>query len=388
MCSAERWDAVLDKYHLRKVQEVRVRCWYKNRGCRWEGEINDLGGHAGTCENQWWECEYCGLKCNFEEGEGQHWPVCLKFPQPCPNGCEVGSVERCGMEQHHSVCSLEPVACEMKEFGCSVVLPRKELVTHMRQSELQHLTAMTALNLRLTRQLQQDSAERDRKFEKLQQEMAHQKEEITALQAIDCTISAAVARMECEVIGNISEQQRLLRTVSADVSEQKSQIEKLNNESSYISSSMDKYIVREVLAGIVSCSGTEVFTFDDYAHFKCGGKMFSAPFYTHQHGYKLRLLICYYADDIGASLCLMKGESDNRLLWPVSIRVRLSVLNQRGDFRHVMKGETCTWGKMEIGEEREIDANLMKYATLERQLDSIQFMVNDCLSFKVTVTVL
>ena len=47
------------------------------------------------------------------------------------------------MEQHHSECSLEPVACEMKEFGCSVVVPRKELARHMRESELQHLTTMT-----------------------------------------------------------------------------------------------------------------------------------------------------------------------------------------------------------------------------------------------------
>ena len=74
------------------------------------------------------------------------------------------------MEQHHSVCPMEPVACEMKEFGCSVVVPRKELATHMKESELQHLTAMTMLNLRLTKQLQQDSTERDKKITQLQEE--------------------------------------------------------------------------------------------------------------------------------------------------------------------------------------------------------------------------
>ena len=72
------------------------------------------------------------------------------------------------------MCSLEPVACEMKEFGCSVVVPRKELAAHMRESELQHLTAMTVLNLHLSRQLQQDSTERDRKIAQLQQEMTDQ----------------------------------------------------------------------------------------------------------------------------------------------------------------------------------------------------------------------
>ena len=140
------------------------------------GEVNELTRHVDSCAKRPWECEYCGLKCMYGEGEGKHWPTCRKFPEPCPNGCEVGSVERCNVEQHRSVCSLEPAACEMKEFGCSAVVPRKELATHMRESELQHLTAMAVLNLRLSRQLQQDSTERDRKITRLQQDMAEQKQ--------------------------------------------------------------------------------------------------------------------------------------------------------------------------------------------------------------------
>ena len=148
ICNRERWDSVLDKYHRRRVHEVRVHCWYRDNGCEWEGELSELKKHSDSCERRLWECEHCGLKCLFEEGGKRHWCTCPKFPEPCPNnGCELGSVERCNMEQHRSVCSLEPVACEMKEFGCSVVVPRKEIATHMRESELQHLTAMTKLNL-------------------------------------------------------------------------------------------------------------------------------------------------------------------------------------------------------------------------------------------------
>ena len=171
MCNEQEWNVVLDKYHRRKVHEVRLRCPHKGSGCDWVGEVNELTRHADLCAKRPWGCEYCGLKCPYEEGEGKHWPTCRKFPEPCPNGCEVGSVERCNVEQHRSVCSLEPVACEMKEFGCSAVVPRKELATHMRESELQHLTAMAVLNLRLSRQLQQDSTERDRKIARLQQDM-------------------------------------------------------------------------------------------------------------------------------------------------------------------------------------------------------------------------
>ena len=176
MCNEQEWNAVLDKYHRRKVREVRVRCPHKGNGCDWVGEVNGLKLHADSCAKRPWGCKYCGLKCTYGEGEGKHWPTCRKFPEPCPNRCEVGSVERCNVEQHRSKCSLEPVACEMKGFGCSAVVPRKELATHMRESELQHLTAMAVLNLRLSRQLQQDSTERDRKITRLQQDMAEQKQ--------------------------------------------------------------------------------------------------------------------------------------------------------------------------------------------------------------------
>ena len=168
MCNGGSWNAVFDKYHRRKVHEMRVYCWHKGNGCEWVGELNSVAQHATSCEHGLWKCKYCGLRCEFVEGWEKHWPTCPKFPEPCPNSCEVGSVERCNMEQHRSECSLEPVACEMKEFGCSVVVPRKELARHMRESELQHLTAMTMLNLRLTRQLQQESIERDKKIAQLQ----------------------------------------------------------------------------------------------------------------------------------------------------------------------------------------------------------------------------
>ena len=116
------------------------------------------------------------LLTGLSGSEKGHIKVNRVDPPLVPNGCEVGSVERCNVEQHRSVCSLEPVCCEMKEFGCSAVVPRKDLATHMRESELQHLTGMVVLNLRLTRQLQQDLAEKDKKIAQLQQEMAEQKQ--------------------------------------------------------------------------------------------------------------------------------------------------------------------------------------------------------------------
>ena len=274
VCNGEQWSAVLDKYHRRRVHEVRVRCWNKDSGCGWVGEVNELRRHAVSCEKRLWECEYCGLKCTYGEGEGNHWPECLKFPEPCPNGCEVGSVERCGMEQHHSVCPLEPVACEMKEFGCSVVVPRKELATHMRESELQHLTAMTALNLRLTRQLHLESTERDRKIEQLQQEV-----------------------MELKIQG---------KKQNEDLVVVKDQIKKIHCISEHIEQHT------------AVCRGCVVLTFVNYNETKrkalsvwTAVESCSEKFYSCFPGYAFQLMIKYYSkrfNDIGAFLYLVEGE--------------------------------------------------------------------------------
>ena len=96
----------------------------------------------------------------------------------------------------------------MKELGCSVVVPRRELATHMRESELQHLTAMTALNLRLTRQLQQESAERDKKIEQLQQDTAALQAEMSAIVADTQT---RIESQKCELMTYIRKVEHTIR---------------------------------------------------------------------------------------------------------------------------------------------------------------------------------
>ena len=344
VCNSESWSAMLDKYHGRRVREVRVRCWNKDSGCGWVGEVNELKRHAVSCEKRPWECEYCGLKCTYDEGEGKHWPECPKFPEPCPNGCEVGSVERCGMEQHLSVCPLEPVACEMKEFGCSVVVPRRELATHMRESGLQHLTAMTTLNLRLTRQLQQESAERDKKIVQLQQDSAERDRKI----------------------------QEELKALAAVVKEE----------------------VKSCVKHIDTHTLCKVLEFRNYRYNKENADWdpvdsLSDKFYSHKGGYAFKLLIRYYGEeynDIGALLCLVEGENDDQLSWPVKVFVTLELLNQAGNNNHLQRCKALEFAEGKRGKKK-IDASLIKYAVLEKTGDNLKYLLNDRLKFRISVSV-
>ena len=416
MCNGQGWNVVLDKYHRRRVHEVRVRCPYKGSGCDWVGEVNGLKAHADSCAKRPWECEYCGLKCTYGEGEGKHWPTCRKFPEPCPNGCEVGSVERCNVEQHRSVCSLEPVACEMKEFGCSAVVPRKELATHMRESELQHLTAMAVLNLRLSRQLQQDSTERDRKITRLQQDMAEQKQEIAGLkqqQVKEITglkegqkregsqVKDAIAALsqqverEKETMTELQtktreemkkETKQLQTEMKTKMDEQKREVVELKAQVQAVQHTTQH--IEEHTAG--ACSFCKVFTFTNYGHYRgISGRseVYSDLFYSHHHGYKFKLNIDYIGSEIQAYLLLVTGEYDDQLHWPVEVKVQLEVLNQAGDHHHVER--TGSW-KLEMNQRDKhntIATSLMN-SDLEKKGDGVQYMMNDSLKFRVHLTAL
>ena len=366
LCNETGWSMMLDKFYRRRVHELRVRCPHRGSGCDWVGEVNGVERHADCCPKRAWECQYCGLKCTYGEGEGEHWPTCSKFPKPCPNGCEVGSVERCNVEQHRSVCSLEPVCCEMREFGCSAVVPRKDLATHMRESQFQHLTGMAVLNLQLTRQLQQDLAEKDKKIAQLQQEMAEQrqllKEEMT------------------------KQRQEMEKTMVEQKQETKKELAEMREGVQQICSTTQHIEVHT--AG--PCGLCKVFTFGEYSQCKSSGKEISnEPFYSHQNGYyKFSLHISYgWVWYIGARLYLLTGEYDDHLPWPVNVTVRLELLNQAGDHHHVERTKTWKWRRDRRGGYEAIDDRLMSYIDLEKRGDGVRYMMNNCLMFRLQLTV-
>ena len=387
MCNGEQWSAVLDKYHRRKVHEVRVRCWHKDNGCGWVGEMNGLKRHADSCELRPWECKYCGLKCTNGEGEGKHWPTCTKFPEPCPNSCEVVSVERCNMEQHRSVCSLEPVACEMKEFGCSVVVPRKKLATHMKESELQHLTAMTMLNLRLTKQLQQDSTERDKKIAQLQQEQkklqSQLQQEMIDQKKLQTEMKTEMKMKMDEIRTAITHEQKQMQAeINTRFDEHKRELKTDINRLEHTTHHIEQH---------TSGGACTVLTFTQYSKKKCSNCVVdSDPFFSHHHGYKFKLRIYYLSSlsVISALLYIINGEYDDQLNWPVEFKVQLELLNQNGDHHHVVRTENMKWNKDQRDTWGIIDDGLMKYLDLEKSSDGVQYMMNDCLKFRVHVTIL
>ena len=159
LCNEPKLVTVPDKFFKRKANEILIQCPHKASGCEWTGEVGRLKEHIRTYPKRRWMCQYCDLIATFDVGK-QHEERCLKYPVPCPNKCEIGSVSRV-VEKHHTECLLELVACEFADVGCSVKVARRDLQKHMKENQQQHLLSATLLNLKLTREA---IAERDRQL--------------------------------------------------------------------------------------------------------------------------------------------------------------------------------------------------------------------------------
>ena len=49
ICKEPKLNTLLDKFHRRRVCEVRVRCPHTASGCEWVGEVGELSSHTDTC---------------------------------------------------------------------------------------------------------------------------------------------------------------------------------------------------------------------------------------------------------------------------------------------------------------------------------------------------
>ena len=174
MCKDPSFPSVPNKHFKRKVEELKVRCFYERDGCKWEGELGNLDHHSKSCSKRPWQCQHCDFRGTYDNGTTDHLPNCTKYPEPCPNQCDIGTVPHCDMEKHLTECPLQLVECEFAQAGCQEKIPRQELSRHMEEGAQRHLLSMSLLNLSLTRELHQKVTEKDQQIAELQEQLQEQ----------------------------------------------------------------------------------------------------------------------------------------------------------------------------------------------------------------------
>ena len=148
----EQFTSVPDHFNNRRVKSLRVKCPFTANGCKWVGDLGDVGDHkAARCEFLPKPCPYCDFTTIQEDKFQKHLMTCDSHTFQCPNGCGAAP-SRKNLDQHLEECPEQLVRCKFSILGCDAVLPRKSMESHVATSAehsteflLQHVMKMTVL---------------------------------------------------------------------------------------------------------------------------------------------------------------------------------------------------------------------------------------------------
>ena len=160
VCRSDEFKLIRNKQNERVIKSLHVYCTNKERGCEWQGEINDINGHLEsidgcpfeevTCSNKCdkllqrkyvndhlknecprrkADCQYCHITDELQFIKGSHIDKCPKFPLSCPNDCGISDIPREDMSDHRKRCPLEEVECPNVE--CLGSIQRQYLQNHI-----------------------------------------------------------------------------------------------------------------------------------------------------------------------------------------------------------------------------------------------------------------
>lgn len=239
----------------RVLNNFNVQCSNRKEGCTWTGELGLLDSHLNVhpqpdntldgCAFATLKCMHCsdGLKRNkikahleeqclkrpyrcghcqvyeacYDDVTINHWAVCEYKPVQCPNNCGISPPRK--QLNHHIVeeCLLALTNCSFP--GCDQKLPRKDMLEHLQNNSLKHMTLLAQSHKQL------ESENQKLKEHQLQLESEHQsfRQQVVELKASKENMERTQKKLESI---NLSLSQRVveLETTETKLTEYQQQL--------------------------------------------------------------------------------------------------------------------------------------------------------------------
>ena len=403
-CRTPNFNHFKDKHFEQRIDMLKIYCPHHKRGCKWTGEMSTVRSHlhapqgcpyeAVLCVNKCGQtmmrrdvkehlmkhcmlrrvrCQYCNHDNTYQVVTGPHYSVCPSYPVKCTYNCNTKGIKRSDLAKHEQNCSMKPVTCPFANVGCKVPLVQRDLDDHLNSYTGHHLDLVTKSFETL--KTRADSAERQLHISKAEIEDLKQQAD-GRQRKMDRKMKAIVKNAE-ELLGSCSEGQRFAVQSIQALSSEGHTIHKINSPLT--------------------------FQMVNYSDFKRSGKVwYSAPFYV-AGGYKMCLAV--YANGLGSgqgsflsiSLCVMNGEFDDELSWPVELPFHLvvEIVKQGDEFESTSTGtetpsnpKTYVYFHSDTPQERVVDDILVEARKCENfaQHDVVEnwLLYYDAITFRVT----
>ena len=299
VCKDEPLKAVKDKYHKRRVSSLKVRCPHKAEGCEWQGELGSLEQHLNAnssageclyvnvdcpyacggrvqrhslkkhkskrCPLRPFTCQYCNHKATHQKVTKEHWPVCEKYPLPCPNECGEKEIERQHLKGHlEQTCPLEEIQCDFSYAGCGAQLQRRLMPAHVKEGTEAHLSLLSMVA---------------QKVPEMEDKIKQQGDKI--------------GRLEVQMKQMMEQNKMLMKLLG-------------KND--------DRLIVVPPVELVMK----------DFEKYKDGNDLWlSSSFYSHLGGCKMHLSVEVIFSVVSVSIRLLRGVFDDYLSWPLEGTITL-----------------------------------------------------------------
>ena len=335
-------------HHLEECELFPVAC---PLGCRDEkGEVSRLERrgvetHKTCCPMRSVKCEYCSISVKACDMNG-HLEVCEEFPIRCPNKCsEEFRVKRKDKSIHLSQeCPIQETECPYSQYGCEVKVQRRNLEQHEKEDIHKHMKLTIHLMQSEVITLQKENGElnsnefnsqsRVVKLEKKNEEL---RTKIVNLEKTneESRSSLKEGKEEHLKLTAAKESDNLKRFKSLFIPMMIMMIAIIIMITSSSSEIGHLKRFQSLLIPMISILGAE-----GNLEWKISGvknkisqneDTYSEPFYVGL--YKFQGYVQWVSNDnyVGVFLCIMKGEWDDTLKWPIKYKRSLVLINQLDD---------------------------------------------------------
>jgi len=435
LCRNKTFHTVPNRQADREVRSLHVMCTNKERGCEWQGELNDISNHLRNsdgcqfedvkcsnecgkmlqrqyltshvkteCPGRIVECELCHItrECQFIEGE--HKEQCPKLPLPCPNKCEVGSVPREDMEAHRKDCPLEIVKCEYRSVGCKEKMLRQNIERHKQDCMREHLaltTKFVGMQQEHINKLTTTIVMTEKDLSTAKHELVITKQELGDLKRLTSNLTQNLSNLETKFQAAIED----LKSHTSSTCATKIQIQGIKDQLGITPGQINYLPWMRSLQ--YSCfTGEEIcpviIKLSKFAdRMKDEAKWYSYPFFSHNKGYMmcLRVIVAGSGSSLGTHLSLylslMRGIYDGNLTWPLKGVFAINLLNQLMDEEHFYNIVTFDQstpshiaGRVSGKDDMAADGlgykQFISHTELVKMTETCQYVRDDCIFLKVS----
>ena len=355
-------DKVMSDQELQKeILNLPVFCSFNLNGCKWEESLKNLPVHLDDCEYALVECQRgCGQRYQRRNERKHVSEDCMKNDVSC-DFCKE-KVPKSEEADHLEECTKFPIPCPAK---CNVAeMPRDQMQNHLDNECTKYEVPCPFSECQCS-------------FKSLRGDMAKHLKDSPGLHL----------NLMCKTIQIQKKQMTILSEI---VEKQKEQLVMLSTKVD----SLEKFYGSQLIWKIDNFA-------EKYNDSKNGKKptIFSPPFLTSRHGYKLALSTTLHGDGkakgkyMSLFICICKGEFDSLLTWPFNHKITFSLLDQcptvesRRHVSYTVKPNTCKENMPFLGKptgERNASFGAQKFVELEI-LQSLDYITDDAIFIKVEI---